>query len=169
VERRAAGGEWERYEEAAAKLGRAVVAYATAFLLWLFLIAIFVPAASAPSSEQILPIVALIFLAGIAVEVYWGTVNLIDFLSLASPSRVTRFLALELIVLLDSLLLATPLHFISPVLGGACIVVAAVAAVLILVTHTEAALELVFNRWRRGAKGAGAEEASANPAAGGSQ
>ncbi|MEM4445647.1 MAG: hypothetical protein QXJ21_09895 [Thermofilum sp.] len=71
--------------------------------------------------------------------------NLVDFLSLASPSRVTRFLSLELMVLLDSLLLATPLHFISPVLGGACIVVA-VAAVLILVTRTEAALELVFTR-----------------------
>lgn len=138
---RLAEREWE---EAGVKLGRSMVAYATAFLLWLFLLAVFLPAASAPLSESLAPVIALIFLLGIAVEVYWGTTNLLEFLDLSRPGKVARFLTLELIVALDALLLAAPLYAISPALGGACIVVASVVAVMILLTHSEAFVELIL-------------------------
>lgn len=140
----AVSSSWGGYEEAASHLGRAVVAYATAFLLWIFFLAVFLPAAAVPLSEPVLPIIALVFTTGIAVEVYWGTVNLIDFLDLSRLGRVARFLLLEFTVLLDSLLLTPPLYAISPAVGGAYLIVALVIAVLILLTHSDVVVELAF-------------------------
>jgi len=132
--------EWER---AGVRLGRAVVAYATAFLLWLFLLLVYLPASHLPSTEPLAPLIALIFLGGIAAEVWWGTTSLLEFLELAALSRPAKLLATELVVLLDALLLAPPLYAISPALGGACVIVALVVAVALLLMNAEALLELV--------------------------
>lgn len=121
-------------EDAALYFGKAVAAYSTAFLLWLFLLAIFLPAAELYTEIRLQPLVSAIFLVGIASEAYKGTVNLLSFLRSIHIGKVARLVAYELIILLDAILVTPVFYAISPVLGGAALIIAALSSVIALLS-----------------------------------
>ena len=142
--RLAEGGEWE---QAAIHLAHSMVAYATAFLLWILFLLVFLP--SSPHFEAIDQLVSAIFLSGVGVEAYWGTSNLLRFVWRAKLSRLRKLLFYELIILLDALLLAPPSYALSPTLGDAVTLSAVVMGAIALLTHIDVVLELALRLQRR--------------------
>lgn len=137
--------EWER---AAIYLGHSLVAYATAFLLWVLFLLVFMPAS--PHFEAIEQVVSAIFLGGIGAEVYWGTANLLRFTWRAKLGRPKRLLLYELIILLDALLLAPPSYAFFPTLGDAVALSAVVIGAIVMLTHIDVVLELALKLQRKG-------------------
>lgn len=137
------GGE---LPDPAVYLGRALVNYTTAFLLWLFFMAVFLPAAEEQSAANAGPLIALVFLTGIALEAYLGSVAVVNFVAVSKVSKLVKFLSLELVVLMDAVLLIPPLHAVSPVLGGAALITAIVAAAVAALVHMDALIQYVVKR-----------------------
>ncbi len=138
-----------RREEAAAQLSAAVSAYLTAFLLWLLLLAVFLPAAELHAEPRLQPLVAAAFLLGIALEVYRGTASLLRFLDAAGAGRAARFAAYELAIAIDAALLAPALHAVSPALGGAALAVAALLGALLALSHADVVVAALMRGPRR--------------------
>lgn len=127
-------------------LGRALVNYTTAFLLWLFFIAVFLPAAEEQGAANAEPLIALVFLAGIALEAYLGSVAVINFVTVSKVGKLAKFLSVELVILADAVLLLPPLHAISPALGGAALITAIVAAAVAALVHMDVLIQYLLRR-----------------------
>jgi len=150
VELQARLADWER---AAMHLGRAIVAYSVAFLLWLLFLVAFLPASEMIHAEPLPQVIALLFLGAMAVEAAWGTLDLLRFAWL-SGGGLLRLAALELAIALDAVLLYPPLHALSPTLGLALLVTSAALAGAALLAHIEVVEGALARRLRARPRGA---------------
>ncbi|MEM1509795.1 MAG: hypothetical protein QXY49_03675 [Thermofilaceae archaeon] len=133
-------------QDPAVYLGRALVNYTTAFLLWLFFTAVFLPAAEAQSTTNTEPLIALVFLIGIAFEAYLGSVAVLNFVTISKASKPAKFLSIELVILADAVLLIPPLRAVSPALGGAVLLIAIVVAVIVALVHIDVLIQYVLKK-----------------------
>lgn len=128
-------------------LGRALVNYTTAFLLWLFFVAVFLPAAEAQNATKTEPLIALVFLVGIAFEAYLGSVAVLNLVTISKAGKQAKFFSIELVILADAVLLIPPLRAVSPALGGAMLLTAIVVAVVVALVHMDVLIQLVLRKF----------------------
>ena len=138
-------------------LSKALVNYATAFLIWLFFIFVFIPLAreisSKPPLHSLLAFIALVstlILVYSASESYLKAVSWVTEIAEKRRGRtyaiILKFAMLEILVLVDSILLVPITWIMAPALGGIVLIVSVIAAILVFTIHSSYIVEYILDR-----------------------
>ncbi|RLF05054.1 MAG: hypothetical protein DRK00_05370 [Thermoprotei archaeon] len=112
--------------------------YLTASLIWLFSLAVFIPLAAEVSVDAPLkPLIASMFLAATAIEVYGATAGALEYLNSQHVPERLRPILLEAVLAADAVLLVPLLWAVAPVLGGVGLILALTAMLVTAFPHLD--------------------------------